>query len=84
MSDRGFEIDNDLPPGVSLNVPAFKGSKVFASWNSYLTLFFRLLIKEHEEWLIVNVKFDQVFVKVGSYNLFLTPIIFIIIQLYNR
>ena len=27
MADRGFEIENDLPPGVSLNIPPFLGEQ---------------------------------------------------------
>ena len=27
MADRGFDLDSDLPPGVSLNIPAFMNGK---------------------------------------------------------
>ena len=27
MADRGFYLDSDLPPGVSLNIPAFMNGK---------------------------------------------------------
>ena len=27
MEDRGFEIENDLPPGLSLNIPPFLGEQ---------------------------------------------------------
>ena len=28
MADRGFDISNILPPGVSLNIPPFKGTRI--------------------------------------------------------
>ena len=56
MADRGFDIDDDLPPGVSLNIPAFMNGKEQLNLNEETETRRIAAVRIHVERAIARVK----------------------------